>query len=319
MPNNPHYRKLMQTARRNHLANIKAVSKEIEKLYRDAALELAEQAIHSGSRTLDERWRLEYSKSLHQRAEQLAAGLYETTLQGLKRSASLPSAATQDFFSAIGGNSFRDVFAGTPDDVLTQILSGEIYKDKRGLSPRIWGTAKGLEKDVDYIVNRGIAEKKSAYKIAKDLEAYVQKPAARDWDWGKVYPNMRGKKIDYNAQRLARTAINHSYWLSNVKTCQKNPFVEAMHWELSSQHWHRQIKPFGRDECDDYAEQDKYGLGTGNFPADELPLPHPQCLCVQYAVIPQSLEEIGDELGAWMAGEPNERLDAWYEKEYGNS
>ena len=46
-------------------------------------------------------------------------------------------------------------------------------------------------------------------------------------------------------------------------------------------------------------------------------MPHPQCLCVQWAVIPESLEDIGARIGAWASGEPDELLDEWYDK-YGS-
>lgn len=82
---------------------------------------------------------------------------------------------------------------------------------------------------------------------------------------------------------------------------------------MSAEHNERQVKPYGPDECDDYATHDE-GLGIGNFLPENLPLFHPNCLCVQLAVIPQSLEEIGTEIGDWMVGAPNARLDKWYEK-----
>ena len=57
----------------------------------------------------------------------------------------------------------------------------------------------------------------------------------------------------------------------------------------------------------EYAEHDE-GLGLGNFKPEEIPVPHPQCLCVQWAVIPDSLEDIGARIGAWASGEPEPSL-----------
>lgn len=101
-----------------------------------------------------------------------------------------------------------------------------------------------------------------------------------------------------------------------MKVCTENPFVTAMHWDLSNAHDERQVIPFGPDECDEYAEHDE-GLGEGNWKPEEIPVPHPQCICVQLAVIPESLEDIGRQIGAWASGEPDERLDEWYDK-YGS-
>lgn len=307
----PHYLELIKQAREQHLGNIQATSAAIINLYREATDDLADRAAAARKGSLTERWADEYAQSLAQRAAELEAGLYDVTLQGLKRSAELPAIAMGQWWEAVGGQSFRDAFAMPQDNVLAGIIEGGFYKDNQGLSRRIWRLADSFEKDIGYIVQRGIAEKKSALELARDLEQYVKPPAAREWDWGKVYPNLSGKKVDYNAQRLARTAINHAYFLDNVRVCTENPFVTAMHWDLSNAHDERQVIPFGPDECDDYAEHDE-GLGEGNFKPDELPCPHPQCLCAQWAVIPESLEDIGRQIGAWASGEPDELLDEWY-------
>lgn len=310
------YLPLFWKARREHLGNIQRVSEEIIKLYREAAADLAARAAASREGSLSERWASEYARSLEQRVKELEAELYDVTLQGLKRSAELPASAMGQWWEMVGGQSFRDAFATTPDNVLAGLIEGGFYRDRKGLSERIWRVAQGFEKDVGYIVQRGIAEKKSVAELAADLEQYVKAPAKRDFDWGKVYPNLSGKKVDFNAQRLARTSINHAYFLDNVKVCTENPFVESMHWDLSNAHEERQVIPFGPDECDEYAEHDE-GLGLGNFKPEEIPVPHPQCLCVQWAVIPDSLEDIGARIGAWASGETDELLDEWYDK-YGN-
>lgn len=310
------YLPLFRQARREHLGNIARVSAEIIKLYREAAADLATRAAASRKGPLTERWAAEYAESLKRRVAELEAGLYDVTLQGMKRSAELPSEAMGQWWETVGGQSFRDAFAATPDDVLAGLLDGSFYRDRKGLSERIWQVAQDFEKDVGYIVQRGIAEKKSPVELAADLEQYVNQPAKRDWDWGKVYPNLSGKKVDYNAQRLARTSINHAYFLDNVKVCTENPFVTAMHWDLSNAHYERQVIPFGPDECDEYAAHDE-GLGEGNWKPEEIPVPHPQCLCVQWAVIPQSLEDIGAQIGRWASGEPDAVLDEWYDK-YGS-
>ena len=50
------------------------------------------------------------------------------------------------------------------------------------------------------------------------------------------------------------------FFNQNIYNCNKNPFCESIHWELSSEHWKRQVVHGGRDCCDDYAEQDDYDL-----------------------------------------------------------
>lgn len=138
--------------------------------------------------------------------------------------------------------------------------------------------------------------------------------------WLKTYPDIPfDRQIDYNALRLARTMINHSYWAANLETAKRNPFCKAMHWALSPSHYERQVAHFGEDECDTYASHDE-GLGRGNFPIEELPMPHAQCLCVQYQVVPE-LDEVADRLGAWVDGGSDPELDkafgAWKEQRLG--
>lgn len=82
-----------------------------------------------------------------------------------------------------------------------------------------------------------------------------------------------------------------------------------MHQKLSPGHGARQVDRLGEDECDDYANNDYYNLGQGNFPPAEVPVPHPNCLCIQTAVIPKSLDEIGEEIGDWLRGGNNPNLD----------
>lgn len=81
----------------------------------------------------------------------------------------------------------------------------------------------------------------------------------------------------------------------------ENPYAEYLHWELSSMH-------LIYDVCDTYMEHDE-GLGLGNFSLDNAPLPHPFCRCLYYVDSSKSLSEIGDEIGRWISGEENSRLD----------
>ncbi|WP_304427842.1 hypothetical protein [uncultured Clostridium sp.] len=82
-----------------------------------------------------------------------------------------------------------------------------------------------------------------------------------------------------------------------------------MHQKLSPEHGARQVDRFYEDEYDDYTNNYYYNLGQGNFPPAEVPVPYPNCLCIQTAVIPKSLDEIGEEIGDWLKGGNNPNLD----------
>lgn len=235
-------------------------------------------------------------------------------LKGLERAGEIHSLDLQHRFRM---ESYNNVFTRTADTAIAELLSGRIYEDNRGLSSRIWRVGNGFRDDVNYMLDQGLAQHKSAAELADDLRKYVKPSAAKDWEWRKVYPRVGNRRVDYNAQRLARTAINHAYFLSNVKAAKANPFVDAIHWQLSPQHWERQVYPFGPDECDEFSEFTGDGLGAGNFKPENVPLPHPQCLCNQQPVVYKSNEEVGREIGDWLAGGQNAKLDQWYSENFG--
>ena len=209
----------------------------------------------------------------------------------------------QEFLKMLG---MPDSLAGTsylyvPKYVINQIMSGKIYEGKWTLSKAIWGDNEKKLKEIDYIVAKGIAEQKSTYDLAKDLERYVNPSAKKTWDWSKVYPGTR-KVIDYNAQRLARTMVSHAYQESFVRTTKNNPFIEAYQWLTSNSDRVCQL-------CIERSENDNYGLGPGIYPKDKLPLDHPNGMCTFDIVMTDSLIDISDKLADWVNGDGDEELN----------
>jgi len=175
-----------------------------------------------------------------------------------------------------------------------------LYKDHKTLSSRIWSISNKLDSDIQYVINQALSEGKSAIELARDLEKFVKDPAKRPINWGKVYPNLRGTKVDYNAQRLARTSINHAYQTSTIKSSSMNPFVEGIEWQSAMIH--------GRT-CQLCMDRDGQ-----IFPKDNVPLDHPQGLCTMLPYISQSLDQVADELRDWLDGDNNPNLEKWYNK-----
>jgi hypothetical protein len=200
-------------------------------------------------------------------------------------------------------------------DIIQRLLNGKMYKDGVGLSQRIWNNTQGMSKDINYILAQGVMQKKSAKELSKDLDMYLNPTAKKDMAWKKVYPHVGRQKVDFNSQRLARTGINHAYYLSNISTCEDNPFTQTMHWRLSASHFERQVARHGEDICDRYAHQDDYKLGQGNFPIGNVPVPHPQCMCTQYPYMPDSFEDMGNRIGDWVKGKEDPDLDEWAKKQ----
>lgn len=174
-------------------------------------------------------------------------------------------------------------YASIPNDVVKDILFGDVYNKKNYLSKRIWNITQKELDDINAIVAKGIAENKGIYDIAKDLEKYVNPSAKKDWDWSKVYPGTN-KKVDYNAQRLARTLSQHAFQRSFERAAEKNPFVEGYIWLSALAH--------GRtcEIC-----MDRHGKF---FKKGELPLDHPNGLCTwEYKM--KSITDIGKSIEDW--------------------
>ena len=303
----------MAKTRAAHLSNIDTTGKRIQGIYLQAARDLAKEAERAKDKSLTKRWLTDYQRAVEERMAQMRGELGSAIRSGMRASARLPGETVEAWLGdalAMCGveGSFSGVFSQTPDDVLRALLDGRMYRDGKSLSQRIWSRTDQLAGSIEDIAAQGIAQHRSALNIAKDLEAYVSPKAKMPMSWLKVYPDIPfDRAIDYNAMRLARTAINHSYWAANVETALKNPFCMAMHWALSASHYERQVARFGEDVCDTYASHDE-GLGRGNFPIKELPMPHAQCLCVQYQVVP-SLEETANRLIHWVDGGEDAELE----------
>jgi hypothetical protein len=100
---------------------------------------------------------------------------------------------------------------------------------------------------------------------------------------------------------LARTETAHAFGAATVEAAQRSLLVKAVGWRLSAAH--PQL-----DECDKLATQDKYGLGSGNYPPDKVPPfpPHPNCLCylVQVQIPPDQAAPVFAQVGQAARGEP---------------
>lgn len=199
----------------------------------------------------------------------------------------------QKFINKLG---FYDYISSTKakNYIVEKIISGNLYSGKWTLNSAIWGDNQKKINEINKIVAKGIMKNKGIYNIAKDLERYVNPRARKSYDWSNMFPGSR-RKIDYNAQRLAITMIQHSYEEAFVSVTKNNPFIEAYQWITSGG---------GRvcALCMDRESVDHYGLGPGIYPKDKLPLDHPNGMCTFDVVITMSDEEIVDAVADWYLG-----------------
>lgn len=168
----------------------------------------------------------------------------------------------------INSKALRASMASIPQNVVENIVSGSIYGGGAGnwrLSKAIWGDNSQTLSNLYKIVGGGIAQNKSIYEIANELSKYVNPRAAKQWNLKdgngvSIYP----KKVEYSAQRLARTLSQHAYQQSIVQTTLKNPMVLGIKWRAN-----------GSRVCDICKARDGQV-----YPKDELPLDHPNGMCV---------------------------------------
>lgn len=302
------YLRLCQEAQDKKLNLAKKQERQIKQIYNDRYKNLSKKLNKVNPDSLTKRYLDELQKELAKEIKIIHTKVEKVIKNNTKKSSELANNVQLDFFMQIDKqyglnmkDTFSSMFSKIPKAAMNEILHGTAYKDRKGLSERIWQHTKKFDKDIDYIVTEGIANKKTAYEIAKDLEIYVNPKASKPWEWSNVYPNA-SEKVDYNAQRLARTAVNHAFQQAQKRSCEKNPYVTGIRWVSAGIH--------GRT-CPICSDRDGQ-----LFKVNELPLDHPNGLCTTIPEIPMSFDEIGMELRSWIDGELNRKLDNWF-SEYG--
>lgn len=285
-------------AERQKITN--AQYREIERLYKDLAKRAAKEAERLKSSTVSGKLQAveleKLEKKLQEEAEKIGARLESAIPSAMKKAAAGVVSDAASFQDKLG-ISIEGAYRRVPTDIVETLVSGKLYKGKWSLSKSIWADISKTQSDISKVVAEGIALNKSSYDIAKDLEMYVDPSAKKPWDWSKVYPGTK-KKIDYNAQRLARTMVGHAYQQSVVAVCKDDPFVDGIEW----------ISGHSTTTCE--LCRDRNGKV---FPAGKLPLDHPNGKCSFAPHVSKSLSQIGDDLADWVQGKPNKGMDKWFQ------
>ena len=299
------YLELCKEAQKKKLKLMKKQEKQIKEIYNDMYLNVSKKLKKVNPNTLHKRYLEELKKELEKEIKVSNNQVKKIIKKNIEKSSELANNVQLDFFMSINdkynlnmGDTFSSMFSKIPKEAMNEILFGKAYKDRKGLSERIWLDTKKFNKDIDYVVAEGIANKKSTYDIAKDLEKYVNPKASKEWEWSKVYPNAN-KVVDYNVQRLARTSIQHAFQQAQKRSCKKNPYVEHIRW-LS----------FNSSRTCELCNSRNNQL----YKTNDVPLDHPNGLCTTIPEISKSLDEIGKELRLWIDGEANTKLDKWFKK-----
>lgn len=305
--------KFFSSAVRARVIITKQQAKSISKMYKDLSIELAKEAEALSHReNVSSVIRVKYLNDLQKQINAKLAhmGQYQNTSIkfNMFNAANAVVNNNVEFLGKIG-ISLDGAYSHVPGDIVRDIASGKLYEGKWSLSSAIWKNTKKAQNDINTIVAKGVADQKSIYEIAKDLSDYVNPNKRKDWQWSKVYPGT-AKVVDYNAQRLARTMISHSYQRSLVRVTEHNPFVECYEWLTSN----------SDRVCETCIEREIEGHGVfidgveipGYYYAEDLPLDHPNGMCTVDVVTPD-YDEIADRLADWVNGEEDSELDEFAE------
>lgn len=262
--------------------------KEIAKLYEDWADEIGEIAKYyshksTASAPVSERYYRELQKQLRQTSQEVSNEIYKKIKSNIYTVADAVVSDNVKWLESFGFSSagLNAAFSYVPHEIVQNLVTGQIYDSGWSLSSRIWGDNEQTLKDIYQVMAKGLAENKPIYEIAKDLESYVRPSAKLPWnlrmaDGKKIYK----KQVDYNAQRLARTLVQHGYQQSFIATTQKNPFITEYIWRSN-----------GSRVCDLCKARD--GV---HYKKTELPMDHPNGMCTMEPVV---VDNIVDQLADW--------------------
>lgn len=284
-----------QEAKRNLLT--RKVKKDIRKVYYEVYKQTNESLSKQNKDTLNIKYLKSLQKSLEGQINALNKDLKTNVKTAIEKSVDCALNSQLNFFKEISkkynlelASTFEDMFATIHKDVVAEIVGGKLYKDRAGLSKRIWADTKRFNKDIDMIIAKGIAKKKGSYEVAKDLVKYLNPNIKHP-----VMNGVRGK-ANSNAYRLAHTSIMHAYQMAQKRSCEKNPFIEKIKWLASNSH----------RTCEACLSK------NGNlYSPSDLPLDHPNGLCTTIPIIEKDFDQIGEELNQWINGEENKELDEW--------
>lgn len=279
----------------------KEIKRSYEQLYQDVARKVGQL----GNNNLQKQNLILLQRDIKNRIAQLNSDIQNGIIRDMRIVSNEVVEDTRTFLKQCGfrEEDIHNAFSYVPDQIIRNIISGNVYQEGWTLSGAIWGYNKRTQEDLSKIISIGTAQGKSAIEIAKELEQYVD-PSARktakiihSWRYDKAGNKIKDSvyfgKIDYNALRLARTLISHAYQQSFENVNRNDPFIVGYRWLTSNFH--------GRvcEICRARAETDQFGLGVGVFPKDQLPLDHPNGMCTFEAVIPDSMTDVARKIGQW--------------------
>lgn len=285
-----HGQLIFQSADKAKAAITDAAKKDIAKLYSDWADEIGKKAEYYKTKTTASSWLQEQNMrqlqaQLTATSKQISNEVYGIAKDSIYKVSDAVVQANNKWLIGLGFpvDGVNSAFVSVPDQTVRRLITGQIYDSGWSLSKSIWSDNEKTLQDIYGIVAKGLAQNMSAYDISKLLETYVNPSRAKQWnltmpDGVKIYK----KAVDYNAQRLVRTLVQHGYQQSFIATTQKNPFIEYYIWRAN-----------GSRTCELCAARD-----GKKYAKDELPMDHPNGMCTMEPYVDD--DKLIDRLADWV-------------------
>lgn len=193
------------------------------------------------------------------------------------------------------------------EKIISMITSGKFYDKKWTLDGFIKQERDKIMADVRKIISVCVENDMEIGEVYNSLENYFNPDREKRSKFFVMFPGVK-RKISYDSIRTGNTMVGHAYEETFVNVTMFNPFIEGYRWITSGSD---RVCPV----CIDRESTDKFGLGVGIFPKDQLPLDHPNGMCTFDPVYIMSDGEIIREIDAWMNGTGNmkNQIENWVE------
>lgn len=294
------------TAHYEKIALTEQTSKRIQLIYKQSAQDIEKKLRNLPMRVPSDALKKLYLENLLKdinKSSESFNRLIESTIRNSGEQSGLLAIEAGNKAVKSLGLDIKGAYSYIPRQEVLNIASGKLYGEKWSLSQAIWKSGLRTKSDIQNVVAKGLAENKPIKDIADDITKYVDPTARKPWDWSKVYPGT-AQQVDYNAQRLARTMIQHAFQTSMVQSQQYNPFCQGIIWHSVGIH--------GRT-CEECVERD------GNmYSVKNLPLDHPNGLCYFEPAL-DSMNTVADRLADWVNGKDDPELDTYVSKAFNMS
>ena len=277
----------------------------ITAMYKKWADDLAERAKEfqkksNGSATVEQMYYQQLRKMVQEESQQVANGVYLEITDSMNKVSDAIVSDMVEWTKSFGfeGKGVDAAFANVSGSVVNSILTGSVYGEPGSwsLSKSIWGDNEKTLRDIYAVMAQGVAENLPISDIADMLSKYVNPSKELAWK-GPNGATLYKKKVDYNAQRLARTLTQHTYQQSMVSSAKDNPFVKKFRWVSN-----------GSRVCNICMARD-----GKLFNKDEVPLDHPNGQCILEPVIQDNYI---DQLANWVKADDGKypEIDAYAKK-----